>query len=97
MRAFVYQEINRAEDSPNRDKPVFIIDYNKQFNPGCSKMQSSDETYFIQKLKDIKRNNSVTLLSKLPPKMPRVDGNILREPYDLSFLNQASASHESHK
>jgi hypothetical protein len=84
-RAFVYVEINNSASGSMQAKPVYTIDYNKNNKNGCSKIQFRDETDIRAEI-EAHRKKGVTLLSKLPPKVNRIDGDVKRIPYSLSWL-----------
>jgi hypothetical protein len=87
MEAFVYMEKQAGK------KSVYTIHYSGNHTARCQKMQSQDEKFFIQTLKDIDRRNKITLLSMLPLDVNVIEGTITRIPYDLSFLKKTSASY----
>lgn len=94
MRAFVYTEgpID-SEKIQEKTHAMYVLHYSGNSTAHCERMQSEDERFFIQTLKDLNRRNKITLLEMLPPNVKPIEGNIKRKPYDLSFLNKTSASH----
>jgi hypothetical protein len=94
VMAFAYVEKKRLDGNPEEDKVTYVIQYNGKRTGCCKAMQSNDEQFFRDRLTELKRNNGINLLSRLPSQMLPVEGAVTRKPYDLSFLCQAPACHQ---
>jgi hypothetical protein len=94
--AFVYTEIDNSAESLRPGEPNYIIHYNRH-NGGCYEMHSYDEKFFIEEIRDLKRRNNISVLSRLPNGVKKREGPIIRKSYDLSSLLQASAGNNSNK
>lgn len=95
--AFVYTETDNSPESSRKGMPIYTIHYTRSPSRDGCKMQSPDEDFFINEIKDLRRKNNLTLVSKLPPKMRAFEGYIKREPYILSLPLQASAGNKGNK
>ena len=80
-RAYVYIETNNPGENPEDIRGLFTVHYSGKPGNGSYRMQSWDEDFFIKHLRELRREQGITLVSKLPPKMPKEEGTLTRKPY----------------
>ncbi len=94
---YAYSETDEALEITERERTKHIIHFaGKNGSNNCSERTLLDQIIFREQLTDLKKGGA-NLQGRLPPGVKSQEGTIKRDPYDLSFLSQASAGYQSNK